>query len=299
MIREAAAQTKAPSASMRSPALRRLGREPLAASSAALIALLLLVALLAPAIAPYAYDAQDRAYAQLPAPPDAHHWLGTDDLGQDILSRLIYGARASLTISAVVLGLQTVIGVAIGLLAASIGGWIDALVMHLTDAVMAFPDLLFVIAVAGVVRPATPLTSFLTLFVALALISWPAMARLVRAQALELREREFILAARAQGLTGWRIATRYLLPNLLTPIIVNITVSAAGVILAESALSFLGIGIQPPYPSWGRMISDARPYMRFAPLLLVCPASMLSLTILAFNFLGDALRDALDPRKRF
>jgi len=279
-------------------ALRRLRRNPAAVVSGLVVLLLVLIAVCAPLLAPYPYDAQDRSYASLPASADAKHPLGVDNLGQDILSRLLYGARVSLAVGVIVVFVQALVGIALGLLAAYKGGLWDTLLMRVTDAMFAFPDLLFAILLVGIIRPTSPTASFLTVFVALALVNWPSMARLVRGQALSLREKEFVEAARAIGVSGWGIVTRHLLPNMLSPIIVAMTVDVASVILAEATLSFLGIGIQPPYPSWGRMISDARPYLRSAPMLLFYPSLALAITVLAFNFFGDALRDALDPRLR-
>jgi len=281
-----------------SDAIRRLRRNPMAVISAVIVLVLIFLAIFAPLIAPQTYDAQDRSYASLPAAPDSKHRLGTDNLGQDILSRLIYGARVSLAVGLIVQLLEVTIGITLGLLAAYKRGIWDTLLMRLTDAMFAFPDLLFAILLVGIIRPTTVAGSFLTVFVALALVGWPGMARLVRGQALALREKEYVEAARATGVSGWGIVTRHLLPNMLSPIIVAVTVDIANVILAEATLSFLGIGIQPPFPSWGRMISDARPYMRSAPTLLIYPSLALGITVLAFNFLGDALRDALDPRLR-
>jgi ABC-type dipeptide/oligopeptide/nickel transport system permease subunit len=283
---------------VRSEALRRLARNPVALVSAALIALLVLAAVFAPWLAPHAYDIQDRSYPSLPAAADAVHPLGTDHLGRDVLSRLLYGARISLSVGIVVELIEALVGVSLGVLAAYKRGWWDIVLMRVTDAMFAFPDLLFAILLVGIVRPRSSGASFLVVFMALALVNWPGMARIVRGQALALREKEFVDAARAVGVNDWGIITRHLLPNMLSPILVALTVDMANVILAEATLSFLGIGIQPPYPSWGRMISDALPYLRSSPLLLVVPALALGLLVLAFNFLGDALRDALDPRLR-
>lgn len=279
-------------------ALRRLRRNPMAVISGTIILLLIFVAVFAPLIAPYTYDFQDRAYATLPAAADAKHRLGTDNLGQDVLSRLMYGARVSLAVGLIVQLIEVTIGIALGLLAGYKGGPWDTIVMRITDAMFAFPDLLFAILLVGILRPEDVLKSFLTVFIALALVGWPGMARLVRGQALALREKEYVEAARAVGVSQWGIVTRHLLPNMLSPIIVAVTVDIANVILAEATLSFLGIGIQRPYPSWGRMIADARDYMRSSPTLLLYPALSLGITVLAFNFFGDALRDALDPRLR-
>lgn len=277
-------------------AWRRLCRNPVALLSLGVIVAMVLIALFAPLLAPHAYDGQDRAHTLIDS--GNGHPLGTDNLGQDTLSRLIYGARVSLSVGIIVEGIELIIGVSLGLLAAYKGGLWDTILMRVTDAMFAFPDLLFAILLVGIIRPTSAFASFLTVFVALALVGWPGMARLVRGQALALREKEYVEAARAIGVSGWGIATRHLLPNMLSPIIVALTVDIAGIILAEATLSFLGIGIQPPYPSWGRMISDARPYLRSQPMLLVYPSLALAAVVIAFNFFGDALRDALDPRLR-
>ena len=286
-----------PDAAFTAP-LRRLTRNPVAAIGLTVLVTLAIVAVLAPLIAPYAYDAQDRSYATLPAPPDSRHRLGTDNLGQDMLSRLIYGARVSMTVGLVVEMIELLIGLTLGVLAAFKGGWCDTVLMRVTDAMFAFPDLLFAILLMGVFRPTTATGSLLTVFIALALVNWPSMARLVRGQALALRDREYVVAARAMGVSDRAIIWRHLLPNMVSPIIVAATVDIANVILAEATLSFLGIGIQPPFPSWGRMISDGLGFLRSSPMQVFWPAAMLGLTVLSLNFVGDALRDVLDPRLR-
>ncbi|MCC6729004.1 MAG: ABC transporter permease [Chthonomonadales bacterium] len=292
MIEAFAARSGSPSAE----AWRRLRRNPVAVASGTLIVLLVLLALLAPLVAPYAYDAEDRDSAL--SGPTARHPLGTDNLGHDVLSRVLYGARVSLAVGLLVEAIEVLIGVSLGLLAAYKGGVWDTILMRVTDAMFAFPDLLFAILLVGILRPESAAASFLTVFVALALANWPSMARLVRGQALAVREKEFVEAARAIGVSDRGIVLRHILPSMLGPIIVAATVDIANVMLAEATLSFLGIGIQPPYPSWGRMINDALPYLRSAPALLFYPAAMLGLVVLSFNFLGDALRDAVDPRLR-
>ena len=274
----------------------RLRRNPVAVASIAVLCLMVLIAAAGPLVSRYTYDTEDRAAVLAPA--SSRHWLGTDNHGQDTLTRLMHGARVSLTVGLVVEAIEVLIGVALGLLAAWKGGRLDTLLMRITDGMFAFPDLLFAILLVGIMRPTTAAGSFLTVFVALALVNWPGMARLVRGQALAVREKEYVEAARALGITDWRIVTRHVLPNIMSPIIVAATEDIAQVILAEATLSFLGIGIQPPYPSWGRMISDGLPYLRSAPQLIVYPAAMLGIVVLSLNFLGDALRDALDPRMR-
>jgi len=274
----------------------RLRRNPVAIVSACVVVVMVLGAVFAPVVSGYAYDAVDRQHILVG--PMAGHPLGTDNQGQDVAARLLYGARISLAIGIIVEAIEVLIGVTLGLLAAYKGGYWDTLLMRVTDAMFAFPDLLFAILLVGILRPTSAFASFLTVFVALALVNWPSMARIVRGQALSLREKEFVEAARAIGAPDRQIILRHLLPNILSPILVAATVDIANVVLAEATLSFLGIGIQPPFPSWGRMISDALPYLRSAPMLLVYPSVALALLVLAFNFLGDALRDALDPRMR-
>lgn len=293
-------------------AWRRLKRNPAAIVSFGVIVLLVLMAAFAGKLAPFAYDAQDRSYEVLPALADAKHKLGTDNLGQDILSRLMYGARVSLAVGLIVQFIQALVGITLGLVAAWRRGWWDTALMRFTDAMFAFPDLLFAILLVGIVGPnglklklpgwlggadlSGPIGSCIVVFVALALVNWPSMARLVRGQALAMRDKEFVEAARSMGVRDRTIVMRHILPNILSPIIVAMSVDIANVILAEATLSFLGIGIQPPFPSWGRMIADGLPYLRSYPTLVMYPALMLGITVMAFNFFGDALRDALDPR---
>jgi ABC-type dipeptide/oligopeptide/nickel transport system permease subunit len=255
------------------------------------VLLLFGVAILAPWIAPYHYAYQNLEMAQ--RPPGPGHWLGTDELGRDILSRLIYGARVSLTVALVVEVVELLFGATLGLLAGYFGGRLDSAIMRLTDMMFAFPDILLAILITAILGP-----SLFNVFLALALVGWPGMVRLVRGQVLRLREEEFIQAARAAGAGHTRIIVRHLLPNALGVIVVAATVGMGGVILAESTLSFLGIGVQPPYPSWGSMINDAWQFWRSSPLTTLWPAAALALTVTAFNFLGDGLRDLLDPRMR-
>lgn len=292
-----------PSLSPAADAWRRLRRNKLAMLCGLYIVVLIFVALFANVLAPYDYAFQDsRRYNSLPAPPDARHLLGVDDLGRDVLSRLLHGARVSLAVSLVVVVIGAFIGVTLGLIAGYRGGRTDLFLMRITDVMFAFPDLLFAILLSSIVRSggaAVPAwLIFLTLFASLGLVAWPGMARLVRGQALSLREKEFIEAARAVGVKESVILRRHLLPNLLGTVIVQVTQDVAGMILAEATLSFLGLGVPPPFASWGRMIFEALPYMKVQPLLLLLPGLALAITVMAFNFFGDALRDALDPRLR-
>lgn len=284
-------------------AWRRLRRNKVAMLCLIYIAALVFIALFANLLAPYDYAFQDtRRYMTQPAPPDTRHLLGIDHVGRDVLSRLLHGARISLTVSLIVVLIEALIGVTLGLIAGYRGGRTDLFLMRITDVMFAFPDLLFAILLSAIVRSGgaavAPWIIFLTLFASLGLVAWPGMARLVRGQALALREKEFIEAARAVGVRDSVILRRHMLPNLLSTVIVQVTQDVAGMILAEATLSFLGLGVPPPFASWGRMIFEALPYMNSQPLLLVFPGLALALTVMAFNFFGDALRDALDPRMR-
>jgi ABC-type dipeptide/oligopeptide/nickel transport system permease subunit len=284
-------------------AWHRLRRNPVAVVCGLYIVGIVLAALFANVLTSYAYDYGDtRRYASLPAPPDAYHRLGVDNLGEDVFSRLLYGARVSLGVAVLVVTIEVLIGVPLGLMAGYFGKRTDMILSRITDVMFAFPDVLLAILLRAVLmsgqQVVSPFSSLMSLCFALGVVSWPGVTRLVRGQAMALRAREFIEAARATGVRDRDIIRRHLLPNLLSPIIVQVTQDVAGVILAEATLSFLGLGVQPPYPSWGRMIYEALPYMEAHPLLLMAPSLALALTVMAFNFFGDALRDALDPRLR-
>jgi ABC-type dipeptide/oligopeptide/nickel transport system permease subunit len=259
--------------------------------AAAFLAALVFVALFANLLAPHDYARQNRSAAF--QPPSREYPLGTDNFGRDVLSRLIFGARVSLAVAVGVEAVELLFGLTLGMLAGLKGGRLDNLVMRVTDVMFAFPDILLAILITGTLGK-----SLVNVFLALALVGWPGMVRLVRSQVLALREREFVEAARVMGASDGRIMARHLLPNVVGPVIVAATVGMGAVILAESTLSFLGLGIQPPFPSWGSMINDYWRYRRSNPMLTVYPALCLAGTIMAFNFLGDGLRDWLDPRRR-
>jgi peptide/nickel transport system permease protein len=276
------------------PGLKRLPaplRRLTSVLAALFLAVVVFVAVFADLLAPHRYSHQDLE-ATLQA-PSASHPLGTDNFGRDVLSRLIYGARVSLAVAVGVEAVELLFGLALGMLAGLKGGRLDNAVMRVTDLMFAFPDILLAILITGTLGK-----SLVNVFIALALVGWPGMVRLVRSQVLSLREKEFIEAARAMGASDGRIILRHLLPNILGPVVVAATVGMGTIILAESTLSFLGLGIQPPYPSWGSMINDGWAFRRSEPMLTVYPALCLALTIMAFNFLGDGLRDWLDPRSR-
>ena len=265
---------------------------PLATVGLVFITIFVLFALLAPWIAPY-----DPAFIDLPhrlAPPSAHHWFGTDELGRDILSRIIYGARISMLVGASVVAGSLFLGLIIGSLAGYYGGRIDRFVnVIVMNAFLSFPGFLLAIAFVAFVGP-----GILNLILALVIGGWVGYARLVRAQVLAVREREFVEAARALGASDLRIVLRHILPNMIQPVIVQGAIGMAGAILAEATMSFLGLGVPPPTASWGSMLNDGRSHLFDAPHLVLFPAMAVMLAVLSFNFLGDALRDYLDPRAR-
>jgi peptide/nickel transport system permease protein len=254
--------------------------------------LLLIVALAAPWLAPYDPTAQN-----LPArlvPPTAAHWMGTDELGRDVLSRIIYGTRVSMLVSVSVVFGAGIIGLAIGSVAGYFGGWFDRLVnVVLINAFLSFPGVLLAIAFAAFLGPGLD-----KVILALVVTGWAGYARLARAQVLQAKEMEYVLAARSLGASHTRILIRHLLPNIVQPLLVQATIAMAGAILAESTLSFLGVGVLAPMPSWGAMLNDARGHLFDAPHLVIFPALAVMTAVLAFNLLGDALRDWMDPRMR-
>lgn len=254
--------------------------------------LLLIVALASPWLAPYDPTAQNLP-ARL-APPTAAHWMGTDELGRDILSRIIYGTRVSMMVSVSVVIGAGIIGLAIGSVAGYFGGWFDRLVnVVLINAFLSFPGILLAIAFAAFLGPGLD-----KVILALVVTGWAGYARLARAQVLQAKEMEYVLAARSLGASHTRILIRHLLPNIVQPLLVQATIAMAGAILAESTLSFLGVGVLAPMPSWGAMLNDARGHLFDAPHLVIFPALAVMTAVLAFNLLGDALRDWMDPRMR-
>lgn len=254
--------------------------------------LLLLIAVLAPWIAP-ANPAAQNLPGRLQAPSQGH-WMGTDELGRDIFSRTIYGARVSLTVSVCVVAGCGLLGLTIGMIAAYAGGWLDRIVnLFFINAFLSFPGILLAIAFAAFFGPGMG-----KVILALIITGWAGYARLARAQVLKVKELEFILAARSLGSPHTRILARHLLPNILQPVLIQATIGMAGAILAESTLSFLGLGVLSPTPSWGSMLNDARGHLFDAPHMVVFPALAVMSAVLAFNLLGDAWRDWLDPRTR-
>ena len=265
---------------------------PLAAVGVALIALFALAAVFAPVIAPW-NPMEIRLPVRL-APPSTEHWLGCDELGRDIFSRILMGARVSLSVGSAVVAVSLSLGVLVGLVAGYWGGRFDTFInVIVINSLLALPGILLAIAVVAFLGP-----GFWNLVIALSLGGWIGFARLARAQTLQVKELEFIEAARALGASHSRILFRHLLPNILPPVLVQASIAMAGAVLAEASLSFLGLGVPPPTPSWGSMLNSARGYLFSAPHLAVWPALALMLAVLSFNFLGDALRDLFDPRSK-
>ena len=260
-------------------------------AGAAILLLLAAAALFAPALAPYNPFGQNLDQDLIARSPE--HWLGTDKLGRDILSRIIYGGRISLLVGITTVALSLAIGVVIGSLSGYFGGWIDQMLMRLVDILMAFPGILLAIAFTAVLGPGLD-----HIILALCLIGWTGYARLVRGEILSLRERDFIQAARSLGCRPKRIILRHLLPNLLPPLLIQSTFGLAAAIVAEGSLSFLGLGVEPPTPSWGAMLNDGRQFLLVAPHLTTYPGLGLMITVLALNLIGDALQDRLDRRNR-
>ncbi len=272
--------------------LRAARLNPLAAVGTVLVVLFVTMAIFAPLIAP-----QDPAAINLPtrlSAPSSAHWFGTDELGRDILSRIIYGARISMLVGISVVFFSLLLGLIVGSIAGYYGGRVDRLVnVVLMNAFLSFPGILLAIAFVAFLGP-----GIFNLILALSIGGWVGYARLVRAQVLATREREFVEAARALGASDWRVITRHILPNMIQPVIVQAAIGMAGAVLAEATMSFLGLGVPPPAASWGSMLNDGRAHLFDAPHLVLFPAITVMLAVLSFNFIGDALRDYLDPRAR-
>lgn len=272
-------------------ALRRLVRRKGAVLGLALIVLFVALAVLAPLIAPY--DPIAQSWTAVRKAPSMLHWFGTDELGRDILTRVIYGARASLAAGIVSVGIAMAVGVPVGLAAGYLGGFLDTLIGRITDAMLACPYLILAIALAAFLGP-----SLGNAMIAIGVATTPIYIRLTRGQVLSVKVEEYVEAARAVGNPRWRIAIVHILPNILPALLVQATLSIAAAIIAEASLSFLGLGQQPPAPSWGSMLNSAQRFLINAPWMAVWPGLAIFLTVLSFNLLGDGLRDALDPRQR-
>ena len=267
-------------------------RNVLAAAGMVMVAIFVVVALFAPWIAPHSPSDLD-----LPSrlqPPSASHWFGTDELGRDILSRVIYGAQISMLVGISVVAGSLLLGLILGSIAGYYGGYTDKFFNAvLMNAFLSFPGILLAIAFVAFLGP-----GIFNLILALCIGGWVGYARLVRAQVLAVKEKEFVEAARALGASDWRIVTRHILPNIIQPVIVQAAIGMAGAVLAEATMSFLGLGVPPPTASWGSMLNDGRAHLFDAPHLVIFPALAVMLAVLSFNFIGDALRDYMDPRSR-
>jgi peptide/nickel transport system permease protein len=270
-----------------------LRRDRVALTGAFIVLAFVFIAVFAPALAPHSPNFQfdDGLTDQgSPLPPGGHYVLGTDDLGRDLLSRLLYGARISLTVGILANALAMIIGVTIGSVSAYAGGWVDTILMRITDIMMAFPILLFAIALIAITSP-----SLTNLIIVIAVLYWTTTARVIHGMVLSLKEREFVEAARALGATGPRILGLYILPHLVSVIIVYTTLGVASTVLVEAALSYVGIGVPLPTASWGNMINEAQQYYHSDPTMVIFPGLAIMVTVLGFNLLGDWLRDTLDP----
>ena len=271
---------------------RSLRTQPLVLAGAALLLLFMLIAVFAPLLASH-----DPAQLNLPQrlqPPSAQHWFGTDELGRDVFARTLFGARVSLLVAVTVVALSLSVGLVLGTLAGFYGGWLDTVInLYLSNAFLALPGVLLAVAFVAFLGPSLP-----NLILALALSGWVNYARLVRAQVLAIKQREFVAAARSLGSRDSRLILRHILPNIVQPLIVQAAVGMAAAVLAEATLSFLGLGVQPPTPTWGAMLNDARSHLFESPYLIVFPSVAVALLVLAFNLVGDGLRDLLDPRHK-
>ncbi len=272
-------------------AWRRLVRRRGAMLGLAVVIFFVAIAVFAPYISPY--DPVATSWSAVRKAPSAEYWFGTDEIGRDVLSRVIWGARASLLAGLVSVCISMALGVPIGLLAAYVGGWTDGLISRFTDSMLAVPFLILAIALAAFLGP-----SLTNAMIAIGVSATPIFIRLTRAQVLAVKVEDFVEAARAVGNPHWRIALRHILPNVLPPLIVQSTLAIAAAVIAEASLSFLGLGQQPPAPSWGSMLNTAKNFVDQAPWMAIWPGLSIFLLVLSFNLLGDGLRDALDPRHK-
>ncbi len=271
--------------------LRRLSRNRLAAAGGAVILFFFFVSAFPGLFA--RHDPNRIDVLRIFSPPSTEHPLGTDELGRDVLARMVHGARISLKVGFVAVGIAMAIGLLVGLLAGYYGGWVDAVLMRFVDIMLCFPTFFLILAVIAFLEP-----SIYNIMVVIGLTGWMGVARLVRAETMSLRERDFVAAARALGAGNARIILRHILPNTLAPVLVAATLGVAGAILTESALSFLGIGVQPPTPSWGNILTAGKDNIEFAWWLSLFPGLAILVTVLGYNLLGEGIRDAIDPRLR-
>lgn len=272
--------------------IRRFLKRRLAVIGAIFLAALGIAVTIGPMLSPYSYDYQDFDLLGMPGPMSAEHWLGTDELGRDALTRLLHGGRVSLAVGLAGAMIAGIVGTLVGAVSGFYRGIPDVILMRFTDVMMSIPTLPLVLLLSGLFRPSPPL-----LVAIVGILIWMGTARLVRSQFLALREREFVEAARALGASGPRLMFRHILPNAIGPITVASTLAVGSAIMLESALSFLGFGIQPPVPTWGNLLNSASSWLSQAPWLAIPPGLLILFTVLAVNFLGDGLRDAMEPRE--
>ncbi|MFN8443559.1 MAG: ABC transporter permease [Caldilineaceae bacterium] len=274
---------------------RRFKGNRLAIIGLAVVLLLIIIAALANVLAPY--DPAFSFRGMRGSAPGAEHWLGTDTNGRDLLSRVVFGARIALTVGIGATLMQLIIGVLIGAIAGYFGGWTDTILSRLIDTLMSMPVLALLTLLAAVLRDKAIPSVLLTIMV-IGFTGWSRFARVVRADVMSLKQRDFVIAAQSSGVTPMRIIVRHMLPNVMGPVIVLASLGIGGIIILEAALSFLGLGVRPPTPSWGVILSDGRAFITNYPHIVISPGVMIVITVLAFNFLGDGLRDALDPKQR-
>jgi peptide/nickel transport system permease protein len=270
---------------------RTFARNQLAVAGGIVVAGLVVVAILAPAIAPWDPNRPDTK--RVFAPPSASHWFGTDQLGRDVLSRVVYGSRVSLAVGFVSVGIATLIGMLLGAAAGYHGGMVDATIMRLVDLMLVFPRFFLLLAVLAFLQP-----SIWTIMAVIGLTGWMGVARLVRAEFLTLREREFVVWSESIGASALRVVFRHILPNAIAPVLVAMTLGIPAAILTESGLSFLGLGVQPPYATWGNILNDGKDSIEIAWWMTLYPGLAILITVLSYNLLGEGIRDALDPRLR-
>jgi len=276
---------------LKHPFLNELKHNRLAMAGACIILSLLLCALFAPVIAPY--DPAEINVALVLSSPSDIHFFGTDELGRDVFSRVIWGARISMFVGFVAISISTIIGVTIGAIAGFYGGRIDSIIMRIVDIMLCFPTFILILTIIAIMKP-----NIWNIMIVIGLTSWMGLTRLVRAEFLSLRERDFVLAARSVGASDLRIIFSHILPNAMAPILVSATLGVAAAIITESSLSFLGIGVQPPTPSWGNMLTAGKDTLQIAWWLSLFPGIGILITVLGYNLLGEGIRDAMDPRLR-
>ena len=275
--------------SLRNLIWKRFSRNKLAVAGGIIVGLLFFAAVFAPLISPYNPDDIDRKHILVS--PDIHHPLGTDDLGRDVLSRMIWGSRISLAVGFVAVGIATVIGIFFGAFAGYYGGWAERIIMRFIDIMLTIPTFFLILAVIAFIEP-----SIWNIMIVIGLTSWMGVARLVRAEFLSIKQREYVLAAKALGASDFRIIFRHIMINSMAPVLVSAVLGIAGAVLVESALSFLGIGVQPPTPSWGNILTLGKDNIEIAWWLSVFPGLAILITVLGYNLLGEGIRDSIDPR---